>query len=58
MTSLEKYPLQHNLDPIEATNVLQDHNVISDNCVNASDVAPADCFRACVFLETWRREKG
>lgn len=54
MNSLQLYITQNALDPIVAMNDLQNHNVISDNCIDASEVASADCFRACMFLETMK----
>jgi hypothetical protein len=47
---LELYLASTGLDPYESMNALQEHNIISDLCVTAADVADADCQRAVEFL--------
>lgn len=51
MNSLELYIQKHGLDPVATMNRLTDAGIISDNCVNASDVASIDCFHACLWLQ-------
>jgi len=38
MNSLEQYLDYHKIDPVKAMNALQDHGIISDNCIDTSDV--------------------
>ena len=38
MNSLEQYIEYEKLDPVKAMNALQDHGIISDNCVDPKDV--------------------
>jgi hypothetical protein len=41
MNSLEQYIEYEKLDPVKAMNALQDHGIISDNCIEAKDVIDA-----------------
>ena len=41
MNSLEQYIEYEKLDPVKAMNALQDHGIISDNCIEPSDVIDA-----------------
>ena len=38
MNSLEQYLDYHKINPVKAMNALQDHGIISDNCIDTSDV--------------------
>jgi hypothetical protein len=51
MNSLLLYVLQNDMDADETMNLLQEHAVISDNCVTISDVCEVDCKRAVAWLE-------
>jgi len=42
---------RHELNPTDGMNLLQQHAVISDNCVGVKDIYPADCLRAMQWLE-------
>lgn len=54
-TKLEKYLKEHKIDEVEAMNELQNEGgVISDCCVWARDVAPANEDDAIAFLESRR----
>lgn len=57
MNSLEIYIREQNLDPGEVMDTLQDHGLISDNCVTPADVFGADNFRAIVFLYQHKKPK-
>jgi hypothetical protein len=37
-----------------ALNLLQEHGVVSDNCVVLDDVASEDCLRAAEWLDNWK----
>lgn len=41
MNSLEQYLEYKKIDPVKAMNALQDHGIISDNCIEPSDVIDA-----------------
>ena len=41
MNSLEQYLEYKKLDPVKAMNALQDHGIISDNCIEPKDVFDA-----------------
>lgn len=49
MTELSKYLATTGKNPVEAMNELQEHGVISDNCVDVEDVADTD--RAILFFK-------
>lgn len=49
MNALQLYIRKMNLNECQVMNLLQDHGIISDNCVNAADVASEDCGRAVEF---------
>lgn len=51
-TTLAEWISKKGMDPVEAMNRLQEHGVISDNCVSLEDVAKADYERAIYFLES------
>lgn len=36
--TLSDYITRHNLDPVKTMNLLQDHGIVSDNCVEPADV--------------------
>lgn len=57
MNSLEIYIREQNIDPGEVMDTLQDHGLISDNCVTPADVFGADNFRAIVFLDKHKTPK-
>ena len=38
MNSLEQYIDYNKIDPVKAMNALQDHGIISDNCIEPRDV--------------------
>ena len=42
INSLCAYLKQSKLDPVKAMNALQDHGVISDNCIDAKDVGDSE----------------
>lgn len=50
MNTLQHYIEAHRLNETEVMNILQDHGVISDNCVSAADVAGSG--KAVAFLNT------
>jgi hypothetical protein len=50
MNALETFLDASFLDEVEAMNRLQEHGIISDNCILAADVADADCEAAITFL--------
>lgn len=51
MNSLELTIRKLELNEVAVMNALQGQtNLISDNCMNAADVAPKDCFRACQWV--------
>jgi hypothetical protein len=37
--SLQDYIAKNKLDPVKVMNELQDHGIISDNCIHPEDVA-------------------
>ena len=41
MNSLEQYLEYKKINPVKAMNALQDHGIISDNCIEAKDVIDA-----------------
>lgn len=49
MNVLETFLREQRMDEITAMNDLQNHAVISDNCVMACDVANRDCETAVKF---------
>jgi hypothetical protein len=55
MNALEKWLAEHFAGELgqetETMNELQEHGIISDNCVRAADVADADARRAAEWLE-------
>ncbi len=51
MNPLERYINEWQLDQFHVMEQLQLANIISDNCVLASDVAEADCAKAIEFLK-------
>ena len=38
MNSLEQYLEYKKINPVKAMNALQEHRIISDNCIDAKDV--------------------
>ena len=48
MNTLQHYLYAQNYDEIDAMNTLQDHGIVSDNCVHAAEVG--DTGRAVSFL--------
>jgi hypothetical protein len=56
MNRLETFLDNRNLNQISAMNLLQDQGVISDNCINASDVCDSDCDKAVDFLLKHEKE--
>lgn len=50
MNLLEQFLATQKINETEAMNYLQDHGIVSDNCVWAKDVADVDCERACKVL--------
>jgi hypothetical protein len=48
MNSLRDYLTAHRFDPTHALNLLQDHGIISDECVTPEDVG--DAGRAITWL--------
>ena len=48
MNTLRDYISAHRLDEIEILNILQDHGIISDECVTAEDCG--DAGRAVTWL--------
>ena len=50
MNTLQHYIEAHRLNEAEVMNILQDHGVISDNCVSAADVAGSG--KAVSYLNT------
>ncbi len=51
MNLLEQAIRSYRLDELKTMNSLQLAGVVSDNCVLACDVAPADCERAVAAME-------
>lgn len=56
MNVLETFLREQRMDEITAMNDLQNHAVISDNCVMACDVANRDCETAVKFLKVQKGE--
>lgn len=56
MNALESFLAESGMDETKAMNDLQDAAMISDNAVNACDVANVDCLRAVKFLLMERGE--
>jgi hypothetical protein len=50
MNTLQHYLHAQNYDEVEAMNTLQDHGIVSDNCVTAAEVH--DTGKAVAFLNT------
>lgn len=50
MNRLTAYLREHGINEVSAMNRLQDHGIISDNAVHASDVADCDAEAAIEFL--------
>lgn len=51
MNLLQNYIILNGLSETDTMNKLQDQGIISDNCVNAEDVANVNCDRAVEWLE-------
>ncbi len=51
MNLLEQAIRSYRLDEVSTMNPLQLVGVVSDNCITAADVAPADCERAVGAVE-------
>ena len=51
MNSLEQFLKTYGTSVTEAMNLLQEHGLISDNCVDPSNVTERDCCWAIQFLE-------
>ena len=49
MNSLEQYLEYKKIDPVKAMNALQEHRIISDNCVDAKEVCESGA--AITWLE-------
>jgi hypothetical protein len=47
---LETLLMTRNIDPHRAMNLLQEHGIVSDECIHASDVATSDCWRAVEWI--------
>ncbi len=50
MNALETFLAESGMDETKAMNQLQDATMISDNAIQARDVANVDCLRAVKFL--------
>lgn len=48
--NLQQFITAHGWDPTKAMNLLQEHGVVSDNCVTVADVAVKDHAAAIQFL--------
>lgn len=51
MNALQNYLGENNVDETKAMNILQEHGIISDNCVTAADVPDCDAEDAIDFLQ-------
>lgn len=51
MNPLRLYLLIHRIDACAAMNLLQDRGIVSDNAIEAGDVAREDCAAAIEFLK-------
>lgn len=49
--TLEQFLSEIQMDETEAMNLLQDHNIVSSNCVMANEVSDTDCISAIRFLD-------
>ena len=56
MTTLTRYLRDYGIDECAAMNALQNHGIVSDECVTADDVAPTDQSRAIAWLKKHKNE--
>lgn len=56
MNSLQQYIHYNGIDEVKAMNALQDHGIVSDNCVHASEVKDSGKAVAWLNENLWKYE--